>query len=462
MNGVNPGQLDRVPPTHPPSPAGTDRPLWREATRVLDNNWSSDHTMPSHLLYPHQWSWDSAFISIGLARCAPARAWRELRSLFQAQWADGRVPHIVFDPHVAETDYFPGPAFWRAPQPPRAPDRCTTGVVQPPVHAIAAWEVYRITAEGGAAQPAREELGWLYPLLVAQQHYLAGRRDVGRAGLASLVHPWESGLDNSPSWDTALSAVPVDRELLHRHHRRDIDVAVAAHRPTDDDYARFIAIAAAYRDRGYRDDDLAATHPFLVECPAFNAIYAAAEAALARIAEVIGVDPVPHRERAAQITRALVERLYNPDTGTFHALDLRSGKLSPAHCANGLIPLILPDLPPAQVAGVLAEAGSRRFGLARQMALPLPSYDRTATDFDRLRYWRGPIWININWLLWRGLRAHREDAAAAALRAAMLRLVGEAGCYEYFDPVTGAGIGSPAFSWTAALTLDLLAEGSPG
>src|SRR5215468_4602161 len=90
------------------------RHLWHEATRVLDDNWTHDHTMPSHTLYPHQWSWDSAFIAIGLARYRPDRAWLELRSLFRAQWADGRVPHIVFDPDVAERDYFPGPAFWRA------------------------------------------------------------------------------------------------------------------------------------------------------------------------------------------------------------------------------------------------------------------------------------------------------------------------------------------------------------
>jgi neutral trehalase len=143
----------------------------------------------------------------------------------------------------------------------------------------------------------------------------------------------------------------------------------------------------------------------------------------------------------------------------FHARDVRTGKLSTAHCVNGLVPLILGDLPAALVGSLLAQARSPRFGLAESGGLPLPSYDRTAPDFDRLRYWRGPVWININWLLWRGLRSHGQGALAAALRGSMLRLVEQAGCFEYFDPVTGAGIGSPAFSWTAALALDLLAEG---
>ena len=83
--------------------------LWNSAARVLDTNWAGDHMVPSRRLYPHQWSWDAAFIAIGLAYVNPSRAWRDLRSLFEAQWPDGRVPHIVFDPATAEDDYFPGP-----------------------------------------------------------------------------------------------------------------------------------------------------------------------------------------------------------------------------------------------------------------------------------------------------------------------------------------------------------------
>lgn len=433
----------------------TDEGLWRRATAVLDANWERDHTVPSRALYPHQWSWDAAFIAVGLAHHAPARAWQDLRSLFAAQWSDGRVPHIVFDPDVAERDYFPGPAFWDSPAMPGRLSGLTTGIVQPPVHAIAAWEIYRRAPDREAAGT---QLRWLYPRLVQQQSYLLARRNVGGAGLASIVHPWESGLDNSPAWDQALAAVPVDSDLLRRHRRQDTNVAVQAHRPTDDDYARYIAIAAVYRDGDYLDAGLAGRHPFLVECPAFNAILGAAEHTLAAMAEVVGADPAPHRDRAERITRVLVDRLFDPATGLFHARDVRTGALTPARCVSGLLPLILPGLPDAQVASLRAAAESPRFGVGE---LPVPSYDRTAADFDRLRYWRGPVWINVNWLLWRGLRGHGHGDAADTLRAAMLGLIRRSGCHEYFDPVTGAGIGAAAFSWTAALTLDLLAAPGP-
>ncbi|NES15987.1 MULTISPECIES: hypothetical protein [Micromonospora] len=428
--------------------------LRRLAVTTLQANWEHDHTVPSRTLYPHQWSWDSAFIAVGLAHVRPDRAWRELRTLFSAQWADGRVPHIVFNPALPVGTYFPGPVFWDSSRAAGAPAAATSGIVQPPVHAAAAWLVHRRAPSEASVQALR----WLYPRLVAQQRYLTRRRDVGGGGLACIVHPWESGVDNSPAWDGPLAGVPAEAAVMRAYRRHDIAHAAAAHRPTDLDYARYVAIVAAYRAVGYRDDRLA-EQPFLVECPLVNAALGVAEHALARIAGVVGADPGPHRDRAARITEALVARLFDPATGTFRPRDLRTDRLVPARTVLGLIPLILPDLPARQVGAVLAEACSPRFGLAARMDRPLPTHDRTAPDFEPLRYWRGPSWVNIAWLLWRGLRTHHRPDLAAGLRESMCDLVARGGCHEYFHPDTGAGLGSPAFSWTAALVLDALAEG---
>ncbi len=81
------------------------------ARGVLDANWLGASTLPSRTLYPHQWNWDSAFIAMGRSWYDEPRAQQELRSLFRAQWADGRVPHIVFNPDVGEDAYFPGPGI---------------------------------------------------------------------------------------------------------------------------------------------------------------------------------------------------------------------------------------------------------------------------------------------------------------------------------------------------------------
>ena len=110
------------------------------ARRVLDENWLGASTLPSRTLYPHQWSWDSAFIAIGLRHLSVRRAQRELESLLGAQWGDGRVPHIVFNPSVPHTAYFPSPDFWRSSAAGAASGAPagteTSGLVQPPVHAL--------------------------------------------------------------------------------------------------------------------------------------------------------------------------------------------------------------------------------------------------------------------------------------------------------------------------------------
>ena len=95
------------------------------AESVLDANWDGRSTRPAPRLYPHQWSWDSAFIAIGNAYRRPDRAVTELTSLFAAQWANGMVPHIVFS--EGSGAYFPSPEWWRSDTCPDA----STGIQTP-------------------------------------------------------------------------------------------------------------------------------------------------------------------------------------------------------------------------------------------------------------------------------------------------------------------------------------------
>jgi len=76
--------------------------LVRQARAVLDFNWTGEYTMPGPRLYPHQWSWDSAFTAIGYCRYDQDRATRELRHLFEAQWKNGLLPQLVFNPQYTK------------------------------------------------------------------------------------------------------------------------------------------------------------------------------------------------------------------------------------------------------------------------------------------------------------------------------------------------------------------------
>ncbi|RJL21452.1 MGH1-like glycoside hydrolase domain-containing protein [Bailinhaonella thermotolerans] len=413
-----------------------DAALGRDALAVLDANWTGRATMPAPGIYPHQWSWDSALVALGLARSSPARARRELLGLFRGQWASGMVPHIVFNP-AYDRAYFPGPEVWRSHEHAGAPRGvATSALTQPPLHAFAVWWSWRHGR--GDREDARRFVRRMWPLLAAQHAHLAATRDLGGAGLAAIVHPWESGMDDSPAWDAPLAAVPAGGRP---HHARS-------------PHERYVWLALGYRESGYADGYLRDEHPFAVEDPVFNAAWLASSAALADLAPVAGADPRPYAEAAERIRAALIDRLWSAP-GFFAARDLRTGRKIPVLTVGGFCPLLDPGLPSAYVNTAVEVLQSPRFIGAS--GYPVPSCDTRTPEFDRSRYWRGPSWAGTNWLLWRAAVVHGQPVLADLLAASTLRLVRQSGFRECFDPFDGTGRGCRDFSCTAALTLDLLA-----
>ena len=186
--------------------------LAARAQEVLRLNDMGGWTRASSDLYPHQWSWDTGFIAIGLAHLDTRRAARQLESLFEHQWKTGKVPHIVFNPMAPPESYFPGPDHWAcaaaSPDAPPAPPY-TSCLCQPPIHAIAAQRIWEAASDGRARAEATAFLRDIYPKLLAWHRYLLTYRDPEESGLVTIYHPWESGTDNSPRWDAALEAVEV-------------------------------------------------------------------------------------------------------------------------------------------------------------------------------------------------------------------------------------------------------------
>src|ERR687898_3634401 len=149
--------------------------LAARAEAVLRKNDMGGWTRAAPELYPHQWSWDSAFIAIGLAPLDTRRAARELESLFQHQWKTGKVPHIVFNPEAPPESYFPGSDHWAcaaasADAPPAPP--YTSCLCQPPIHAIAAQRIWEAAGKGRARVEATAFLREIVPKLLLWHRYL--------------------------------------------------------------------------------------------------------------------------------------------------------------------------------------------------------------------------------------------------------------------------------------------------
>jgi hypothetical protein len=424
-----------------------DATVQHAAARILRSNWRGDHTVPAEGLYPHQWSWDSAFIAFGLRHLSPLRAQTELLSFFDAQWADGRLPQIVFKTGL-EDAYFPGPEFWRSTTLPGAPSIPTAGLIQPPNHAWAAWAVHQADPELSRRTGFLERA---YGPLERWHAYLRTRRNRGGTGLLAAVHPWETGMDNSPAWDEPLRHVPEhDAVPLHRPDLRHAD---AAERPTHREYAKYTYLANRYRSRACDDRD--PDFPFMVEDPGMNALWAVSEWCLAGIARAIGEDSGRHHRHAAATAVALAV-LYDAEMGLYRARDVSTGRLL-APTVAGLLPLLVPGL--HTHAELLETLRGPRFRLGESALVP--SYDLTQPDLDRRAYWRGPSWFNTAWMMRCALMRLGAHEEAEMLRATMARLALQHDFPEYVDPFTGSPHGTRLFSWTAALVLDAEATAEP-
>ncbi|MEW6637180.1 MAG: glycogen debranching protein, partial [Actinomycetota bacterium] len=400
--------------------------LISRAKEVLRGNDMGGWTKAAPGLYPHQWSWDTGFIAVGLAHLGTRRAARELLSLFGHQWGTGKVPHIVFNPQAPPESYFPGPEHWAcaaaSPDAPPAPPY-TSCLCQPPVHAIAAlriWEISRLRG-GKAPAEARAFLADIYPGLVRWHRYLLTYRDPEESGLVTIYHPWESGTDNSPRWDAALANVEVGN--LSPYPRPDLRrVKDPAQRPTAADYDRYLWLVKSIKRAFCDEGTIYESHPFLVKDVLFSAILVAANEALLEIAGVIGA-PDEDLDLIAQWTergRGGLEACWDPGLGLCLDHDLRTGEPLRARTVAGFAPLVAGGASRERLEALLEVLDSPAFAGHAGLRWPLPpSTSPEDPRFEPRNYWRGPVWPVMNWLLWWSLlRAGAQERGGRVRRAA--------------------------------------------
>lgn len=431
------------------------------AKEVLRQNDMGGWTKAAPDLYPHQWSWDSAFIAIGLAHFDGRRAARELLTLFDNQWKTGKVPHIVFNSEAPPESYFPGADHWacaaESPDAPPAPPY-TSCLCQPPVHAIAALRIREAAASEEETAHASRFLVDIYSKLFDWHKYLATFRDPEESGLVTIFHPWESGTDNSPRWNDALAAVEVGD--LSSYVRYDLKhVEDASQRPTDAEYDRYLWLVQSIKREQCDEEAIYESHPFLVKDVLFSSILVAANRALLKIAEMVGASEEDRAEIWAWIQRGLkgLESLWNPELGLYLDYDLRGERPMRTRTVAGFAPLIAGHT--QRLEALLETLDSPAFLGHPGLRLPLPpSTSPGDPEFHPRSYWRGPVWPVANWLLWRSLLRAGETQRAGRLRLASLKQLADEGFGEYFEPFTGKSLGSDDQSWTAAVALDWLAS----
>ncbi len=329
---------------------------------------------PSMIHYVGIWQWDAYFHALAYRHIDKHLAHDQLRILLDHQRPDGMIPDAVHDEGTVTRLDFPIEA----------------DVTKPPLIAWAAWKLYEVDHD-------REFLDEVYEPIVRWNNWWFEQNDTDGNGLCEYLHPYSSGLDDSPLWDDGMP----------------------------------------------------------VESPDLNTYLCLQQEALGKIAQVLGLSAEAETwaRRADQHAQKMIEYRWDDDAGLFWAV--QNGQRVNVRTPFNLFPLITGRMPSNIAERLVAHMTNKNEFWTKY---PLPTVALDDPKFEPLEMWRGPTWINVNYLMIEGLQRSGYSDLAQELRSRTLDLIErEDDIYEYYHPETGERPPKAAstFGWSSAIYIDL-------
>lgn len=431
--------------------------LLKNCQKILIDNRRGSYTLPAEGIYPHQWLWDSCFMSIGLAHFDKAAAKQELKSLARGQWANGMLPCIIF---AKDLRYGLDRYFWDSKRNLDAPKKiATSGITQSPMLAEAVIKI-------GKQLSVAEKNDWyksMFSVIVKYHQWLYQERDPDNTGLVFQIHPWEVGLDNTPPWISEIRnlhkpwwlpiirVLPVD--LAMSLLRRDTRITNKKQRISNIDALFYFDIILRLRKADYLIDEFVENNDWILQDLTYNCILMRANQHLRTIADAIGKKLPDDLSQSVKLTENALNKLWDEDDSEYYSRNYATKKLVKQTSIASLMPLYSQSISHPRAIKLVEKLHEQN-----QFAVPfpVPTVPVNSKWFSEHSYWQGPAWINTNWLIVQGLRNYGFNKEAKLIADKSLELVAEHGCWEYFSPLDGTPVGAKNFSWTAALAIDFL------
>lgn len=283
---------------------------------------------------------------------------------------------------------------------------------KPPLAAWAVWEVYRHTHD-------RNFLTEMYPRLVRYHQWWYKYRDNNENGLCEygstdgtrIAAAWESGMDNAVRFDSA--------RLLRRTGN-----AWSLNQESVD----------------------------------LNAYLYAEKLFLAKMARVLAGDASCWASEAKVLKEKIEGQFYSRSKGYYYDYNTDAAHLILTEGPEGWIPLWAGIPRPDRAARVRnTMMDTTKFNTF----LPLPTLSADHPAFNPSDgYWRGPVWLDQFYFGIKGLRNYGFHRQADSLLSKFFHhtegLWDTGEFRENYHPLTGKGLNSVNFSWSAAMVLLLL------
>ena len=324
---------------------------------------------------------------------------------------------------------------------------------------LAAWSVYNVYQKTHDVEFLKE----MYPKLVAYHNWWYTNRDVDQNGIAEYgamvddahyqwvqengewviatdedgnklfdagavieAAAWESGMDNATRFDEEGNGEDDIGVLVYENKNEDGEVI------------------------GYSINQ---------ESVDLNAYLYAEKGFLKSIADILGYteDSQKYKEEAKELMEYVNTNMYDEETGFYYDLQtnedgsVKKLLVNRGKGTEGWIPLWA-NMATQEIADRVVEnmVDEDKFNLT----VPFPTASKDNDKFDPARYWRGPVWLDQAMF---GVEALQNYGYVDEAREMTYKLfdnteglLGDGPIRENYNPVTGEGLHTTNFSWSAA------------
>lgn len=320
--------------------------------------------------------------------------------------------------------------------------------------ALAAWAVWNIYQQNHDKQFIKE----MYPKLVAYHEWWYRNRDHNHNGLAEY-----GSMVSEANWKRDESGNIIKDEHGNPIVNPDAVIEAAAWESGMDNAPRFDKDGIGTEDEGVKilenkQKGKVVGYSINQESVDLNAYLCAEKGYLSQMADVLGKkrEAKQWSKEQHQLQKQIQKKMYDKKTGYFYDLQLLdSGKtkllVNRGRGPEGWIPLW------ANVANHHQAQTVRNVMMSDSefnTYMPLPTVSKSSPAFAPNKYWRGPVWMDQALFGIEGLKNYGYQRGAKQLATNLFNhaegLLGDGSIRENYNPLTGEGLHTKNFSWSAA------------